>query len=261
MIHITRPNPVPHCLVTRGVDKTKLDCDEYDVCPDDYRLGRKLLNAFDRNIYADPSVKAALYGAHHGKCCYCEMKYAPAYLHVEHFRPKSGIRQRRNQKDDHPGYYWLAYVWENLLLACHQCNSVQKKTLFPLANPSVRPAGALSHHYDISLEEPLLIDPATDEPRDHIQFEGSSPKGLTPHGRTTIRELGLRKSTIAREKRMVKHKHLRMCLGIVEAHQNDPTNPTLRRLVIQARKDLTVATKPEAEFSSMAQDLLRGWRP
>lgn len=46
-----------------------------------------------------------------GKCWYSESKNEYAYMHVDHFRPKKaavGI-----DKQDHGGYWWLAFDWEN----------------------------------------------------------------------------------------------------------------------------------------------------
>ena len=261
MIKIKRPKAPPLCLTTRGVDQTKKDCDDYDACADEYRRGRKVFTIFDRNIYADASVKATLLDVHNGKCCYCEKKYIPANLHIEHFRPKKGVRQRRNQSDIRPGYFWLAYAWKNLLLACHQCNSVYKKTLFPLANPRIRTRAAMSHHYDIKKEEPLFIDPSSTDPRKHIRFRGASPVALSQLGRTTIREIGLRNSPIVKEGRISRLNYLETFVEIIEAHKSDPANTKLRKLAVKARRVLTAATRPEAEYSSMAQDYLKDRRP
>lgn len=261
MIKIERPKTPPLCLTTKGVDQTNKDCDDYDACPDEYRRGRKELTFFDRKIYADASVKAELLNVHFGKCCYCEKKYIPANLHIEHFRPKKGVRQRRNQNDIRPGYFWLAYTWKNLLLACHQCNSVYKKTLFPLTNPKIRTHYTMSHHYDIAVEQPLFIDPSSVDPRKHIRFRGASPVALTPLGRITIHEIGLRRSPIVKEGRISRLNYLRTYLDIIEAHKSAPANVKLRKLATQARRVLTAATRPEAEYSSMAQDYLKGWRP
>lgn len=258
MISITRPGTVPPHLVRRGVAQTTNDCTAYDGCPDDYRSGKVRFSAFDRNIYAAPSVKAVLVRFHHGKCCYCEKKFIPANLHVEHFRPKSGVKQGRNQKELHIGYYWLAYVWENLLLACHDCNSVYKSTIFPLANPNIRTKRTLSHHYDITLENPLLVDPVSVNPRNHIIFRGVSPVALSRAGRTTIREIGLRRPSL-REDRMKRLGELRMLRDIDELARNDPANLALRNVARRARRVLRSATRPEAEYSSMAHDFLHDW--
>lgn len=67
----------------------------------------------------------------HEKCAYCESRTTANFpLHVEHYRPKAGVTEKRNEDDpkirdviDHPGYFWLAYEWYNLILACANCNT------------------------------------------------------------------------------------------------------------------------------------------
>ncbi len=72
---------------------------------------------FKKSIYANKVVKDALVVAQHSKCAFCES----AFLHVafgavEHFRPKSGVKQRASDPLSRPGYFWLAYEWSNLLV-------------------------------------------------------------------------------------------------------------------------------------------------
>ena len=58
-----------------------------------------------------------------GKCMYCEGRYvAGSHDDAEHFAPKGEVTEQR-RKVDHPGYYWLAFEWQNILLACQKCNS------------------------------------------------------------------------------------------------------------------------------------------
>ena len=53
--------------------------------------------------------------------------------------PKGGTRQTADEKEMKvPGYFWLAYAWQNLFLACQLCNQRFKKNLFPLENPDER---------------------------------------------------------------------------------------------------------------------------
>jgi hypothetical protein len=53
---------------------------------------------------------------------------------------------------NNPG--WLAYDWNNLLFSCTACNT-KKRELVPLIDNKAR---ACSHHDDITMEQPLLID-------------------------------------------------------------------------------------------------------
>ena len=94
--------------------------------------------------YSHGDVVLALLQMQHHKCCYCELHIAEtgSGKQVEHFRP-------RDQFDD------LWYDWNNLLLACADCNNA-KLNKFPMADDG----------------EPLLLDPSdpTADPEDHIEF-------------------------------------------------------------------------------------------
>ena len=130
---------------------------------------------------------------------YCESAVvSPSQGQIEHFRPKSSVRQTRQQPKIRPGYYWLAYCWENLLVICGGCN-VKKSDLFPLEDPSRR---ARSHHDDITAEDPLLVDPSSSNPRLDIRFKSDAPIGITKRGRTTIKLLGLDHPWLSEERRV-----------------------------------------------------------
>ncbi len=109
----------------------------------------------------------SLWKSQRNKCCYCELREQSKRNDVEHFRPKTRANRTPAVADDH-GYWWLAWTWENLLFSCRNCNQAPAKVdKFPLAVGSEvleaeeKPPG---------LEEPLLIDPATESGIDHIQF-------------------------------------------------------------------------------------------
>lgn len=134
-------------------------------------------------IYRHEQVRTALEKLFHDKCAYCEGNSAgQADWNVEHFRPKGRVAER----DDHPGYYWLAYRWENLYPSCSHCNQRRKDRprwgdpsaaigeargkldQFPLrleAQRAMLPTG------DLEAEEPLLLDPCRDQPEEHIRFD------------------------------------------------------------------------------------------
>lgn len=256
MILITKPSEAPTCLSSKGAKQTKLDCESFDLCPGEYLSGRTRFTK-KNGIYNAKQVKEALLRAQHNKCCYCESKYSAINLAVEHFRPKSGVRQARGDKEEHPGYYWLAYKWDNLLLSCHTCNSVYKRTLFPLANPHHR---ARSHHHDISLEQPLFVNPAQQDPRDHIRFDADAPVALTPIGRTTIEEIGLRSDYFLREERAKKLQELERLLQAVKCARKDPQDLESQALACEIQEFLDAAILPDAEYSSMAQDFILKWQ-
>ncbi|MCX4241323.1 hypothetical protein [Paraliomyxa miuraensis] len=137
------------------------------------------------------------------KCAYCELTTREEAAPVEHYRPKveakdvdwGGLTARKVPKttdfeDDarfarglppvrdgfdrvrwtsRPGYWWLAWTWENLVFGCSGCNSGVKHSRFPQA----RTARVLEEHeVPPGGEDALLLDPAdsTEDPIEHVQY-------------------------------------------------------------------------------------------
>lgn len=246
MIRIVRPAGIPRVLTTRGANQTRMDSDAYDASPRHYRSGRL---SFDINprLYGHRSVKDLLLEAQSGKCCYCERKIlASDFGDVEHFRPKAGIRSPKSAALIRPGYYWLAYEWSNLLVSCGVCNTAFKGTHFPLRSERRR---ARSHGDNLGDEAVILIDPASEDPRDHIRYDGDSPYARTRRGQATIEMLGLRRGDL-REVR----KDLLDTLTLLRATaiRHGPADP----LGAAAAHRLRVLAEPASEFSSMVIDFL-----
>jgi len=106
-----------------------------------------------------PDVRGALFVMHWRICGYCN-SLLNEYDHgeVEHFRPKGNLKEDIT----HGGYWWLAYDFQNYILACRQCNSrATKGTSFPL-----RRHDALRLRYENrgewEQEERHLLDPSLD---------------------------------------------------------------------------------------------------
>src|SRR5690242_10590862 len=118
MIRITK-GKAPEKLLTLGVTLTRNYKERYNARPSKYNTGAAKFE-FRANVYGHSSVKAALERAQNGKCCYCEMIIPKPYAFscVEHYRPKAYSQQAPKGPKRFPGYYWLAYDWANLFLAC-----------------------------------------------------------------------------------------------------------------------------------------------
>ena len=101
-----------------------------------------------------------------------------------------------------PGYYWLAYDWSNLFLACQMCNQRHKRNLFPLATPASR---AISHHDDVEAEDPQFLHLEDDQPELHISFREHVAVPLNGSGRgaVTIEALGLNRLRLRDRRREV----------------------------------------------------------
>ena len=156
----------------------------------EYDAGKRTFD-FDSNIYGHADVKQTLIQLQYGKCCFCESFVRHiAHGDVEHFRPKAGYLDSTTTTLLRPGYYWLAYDFENLFLSCQVCNQTYKRNFFPLADDSKR-IDSHHNHTDLHLEEPLIVDPAKDNPEEHIYFDQEIPKSKDLKGELTIKRLGL----------------------------------------------------------------------
>ncbi len=249
MIRVAKPVVAPAALAA-GVALTAANCAAYDRDPAAYRSGAERFN-FRKSVYGPTTVKNALKNAQHGKCCFCEARFAANHAgDVEHYRPKGAVKQA--DRTILPGYYWLAYDWRNLFYACADCNQYRKRDQFPLADEAAR---ALSHHQALTAETPLLVDPGgTDDPRDHISFKGDVPIWKTSVGRVTIKTLKLDRE----ELNLARRSHLHtvdLLMNIVQLLAGDQ-RPDAIAQVQAAREELVRFQTSEAIFSSAAQNYI-----
>ena len=252
MIRIARPANVPTRLVSHGGPDMTQICALFDGAAQSYSTGPDTL-PFKTIIYGHDSVKNALRHAQHEKCCYCEGRFnGLAAGDVEHFRPKAYSQQDAVAPKNYPGYYWLAYTWDNLLFSCQTCNRSHKRNLFPLSNQGHR---ARKRSDRMAREKPLLIDPSgSDDPRDHIIFQQEIPKGLTKRGRTTIEVLKLDRPALndLRRERLNQLKRLREIADLLAGDRRRK----VVTIVKSARQELLAAMQPDAPFSAMAKDFI-----
>jgi hypothetical protein len=195
------------------------------------------------------AVKAELEARQHGKCCYCEVVFDDHKPHadtcVEHWRPKLSSRQEQGATRIRPGYYWLAYNWDNLLVSCSFCNR-KKNDLFPLANPARR---ALHHGMPIEDEEPAILKPdGKEDVRLHITFYNEVPVGITDLGRETIKVLEL--DSLAHGLRKKHFAAITEAVDLCRRKANSVDQVDIYN-VANARRFLADAARPEAKYSAM----------
>jgi uncharacterized protein (TIGR02646 family) len=214
-------------------------------------------------VYKRPEVKAALNALFHDKCAYCETQLVSAVGDIEQFRPKEGVSEAK----DHPGYWWLASEWQNLLIACQFCNrlskaeigegggsqSIGKHNRFPLVDERKR---ARSPGDDLFLEQPLLLDPTVDDPSRHLTFSDIGEVfSETERGNATISILGLNRRGLLEQR------------GQVAVRYRSLLESTIRTLTIgdaQAPKlmeELGDMTRSEAAYAGMVRQFLQRDRP
>jgi len=252
MIRIKKPRKVPSVLKNKGRKEKLRICNAYE------NDGKRDFD-FDRKIYADKTVKEALIKAQHDKCFLCESKITHIdYGDVEHFRPKKAFQQNAKEKLIRPGYYWLAYDWKNLFLACKICNQRHKKNLFPLANPEARKE--VSHLSGLDKEKPLFINPAEENPEEYISFRVDKLIGVVPfavggnvRGRATIEGLGLDRLQLC-DKRMA---FLKPILALHEVASMNLPQPESDQAKIILRKIITEFTKDSAEYAGMFRAMVK----
>ena len=213
---------------------------------------------FHSSIYAAKSVKTALQKAQHDKCAFCESKFSHiAYGDVEHFRPKAGYRQNPDDPLIRPGYYWLAYAWDNLLVSCQLCNQRHKANHFPLVDNTQR---AKSHRDDIKNEKPLLIHPAEEAPEDFLEFHGANVRAIdgNERGAVTIEMLKLNRPAIL-ERRLdalailVKEIKTRELLCALLAKDSDPV---IANEIVAIDERLEEFVVDSAEYAAMVRAAL-----
>ncbi|WP_035846913.1 HNH endonuclease family protein [Kitasatospora azatica] len=134
----------------------------------DHRGGARESWRDARTIRRDLTVHLVAMAAGLSRCMYCGDSEGTS---IDHFQPIAMAPQR-------------AFDWFNHLWACAFCNSNQKRDLYPTDRHG----------------EPLLIDPTSDEPADHLDLVlvTGAYRARTAKGRETIRIFGLDRPVLER---------------------------------------------------------------
>lgn len=216
-------------------------------------------------------------GAFHGKCAYCESSITPTqHGDLDHYRPKDGVCDERNQTvmvvaedgnpKPHPGYYWLAYNWRNLLPSCQKCNQLTKDPVsgrtigkgmrFPVGSIRAESEGQEAD------EEPLLINPVLEDPADHLEVDGLGIMvGRTPKGDLTVELLGLNARELADRRRRT-YKATRAKLGgwASQICLNGLPSPAGQQARLEAEEEIQRVERGEVEYAAAARKALHECR-
>ncbi len=232
-------------------------------------------------VYRSPEVKQALERLFHGKCAYCESRYAATQpMDVEHWRPKGAVVEE-DDPTPRPGYYWLAADWDNLLPSCIDCNrprtqvitpeagkrTVGKGNRFPLAadSPKAREPEAEKH------ELPLLLHPCKDWPEEHLIFlddEALVRPRLDAQGRSSakgeasIEVYALNRTNLVLERRelllLVEQRYLviEVLMRILGRERDGSTTRHLaEKLLCSEMEALVRLRRPESPYSQMVRQV------
>ncbi len=252
MIRIVRSNPAPNVLANEGAAATRANARKVRRDSADYGSGKRKL-VFDRTIYGHPEVKERLIAMQHGKCAFCEAQVTHiSDGDVEHFRPKGRVRQSRTGKRFYPGYWWLAYDWSNLILACIKCNQRNKGDLFPLGDAEQRARVPGSH-----FEQPLFIDPAelVTDPEQLIGWHRWMPIAAKGNraAKTTIKELSLKRKPLV-EHRRAKYRTLQKLWNAMEGlKQCGGSSPAQAAKAAEIAAHFSELTNANAEYAGMVR--------
>ncbi|MCY1744551.1 hypothetical protein [Ensifer sp. SL37] len=160
-----------------------------------YYSGARPAKAFTFTKYKQHDVTSTLRKLFWNKCAYCESDLVDS-LDVEHFRPKGEV----TDDPDHPGYWWLALKWENLLPACVGCNQQRHQHLVTEATTEEEYASfqtkcatelhGKGNHFPIdgirayqasdilSDEQHRILDPTVDDPEQFLKWSSGSAYSL-----------------------------------------------------------------------------------
>jgi uncharacterized protein (TIGR02646 family) len=181
----------PKTLASSAVKKDLDNARAFFGTPE--RDRRQHRHEFRLQLYKADDVMKALIELFHGKCAYCETKIDNP-VDLDHFRPKSRAMNHDGKVSaDH--YWWLAYEWENLYLACAYCNR-SKATRFPVTGSRLVPFQSVLE------EQALLVDPCRDKPELHLVFtEEGLVVGQSERGKATVDLLNLNRDALVGERR------------------------------------------------------------
>jgi len=170
------------------------------------------------------------------KCSYCERSRGYE-IQVDHYRPTKTRNYQTDIEYNQPGYYWLAYIWSNLLPLCSKCNQ-EKSNKFPLEGyvETLRisshipiPPQTITNIEDLTwlnnYEKPLLLHPELEpNPARHFIFLNNGRIKLrTIVGEETERILQLNRKDLIRERKQIIDnlvKDISRCISEFIASQN-----------------------------------------
>jgi hypothetical protein len=230
------------------------------------------------------------------KCAYCETPTVRATLHAEHYWPKGmvtsdrkkvRIKDHTGQETDHPGYFWLAFHWTNLVPACEWCNTVNgKRNEFPipqttylsvykkltraeckklkekLIKSTVWPNIFYFQPIDLDDKEGrLLLHPYLDNPRKCLKFDDwgkvieIGDENEQARGRWSIKVYNLNDERIVTARRETQLKALRKYNRETEYFSEDEKLP-LKQAKNKAKSLLTDYISSKAPYSAAVLDFL-----
>ena len=207
------------------------------------------------------------------KCWYCESNDGRSDRPIDHYRPKNAIAEC----DNHDGYWWLAFSWDNFRYCCTFCNSRRvdkehgtsggKHDHFPIWKDGIRATFDNCSPDDLEREKPLLLDPCcmTDPPLLWFDENGKpapnphlcGSEGTFLHERVTasIRLYHLDHHTIVdRRQQLYQTVKLKMAQAEEKLRRwRDNADMTAQQSLMEEVEELKKFTSPERPYSAAAK--------
>lgn len=199
MIRLERPSDVPAYLQSDPVNgfRSKVKA-FFSRAEQSRRQERPDFPLFPKNIFLQ--LLGDLAALSQGKCAYCESPIVVlSTASLDRYRPKAGALGIDGvYSTEH--YWWLAYTWDNLYPACAKCNKF-KGGKFPVQGTR---APREASPTQLAAEKRLLVDPFSDDPRQHLKFlENGSVVPLSSEGDVTIATFELNRTDLLESRRRV----------------------------------------------------------
>ena len=240
MIRLTRPHTAPDVLQAGSTARQRAESKIRKII----EAGEVPLSKDFVALWSKPAVRQKLATMHNGRCCYCErLRDTSREADIEHFRPKTEVSGKAPSK---PGYWWLAYDWENLLFACKTCNEEHKKTQFP-----IRGTRATAPDNDLEGEGALLLNPVRDSPEQVIGFDHSVVPGEvwvygigadSDRGNITVRVCGLNRARLLKERGNAYRELMSVARTMIAAQEDRHIPPAFLQKVSGQIKRMTSQT-------------------
>jgi uncharacterized protein (TIGR02646 family) len=202
-------------------------------------------------------LKKYLFEIFDGKCAYCDSFMHTSDGEVEHFRPKRKVEEDPH----HPGYYWLAYKPENLLPVCVSCNRERgKQKHFP-----IKTHRCYSPEDKIINEDPLLVNPFFDNPKEHFSFEESGiVKGISERGEKSCKIYHLNRTPLQEERRKAQRQIVKdIKLAIFSATDNLDELKNIMRMIDEGKVEFsaTLSMCANLELGKLLGDIKEAMQP
>ncbi|MGB0862514.1 MAG: retron system putative HNH endonuclease [Saprospiraceae bacterium] len=211
------------------------------------------------NLYKPKKVKESLDKIYHKKCAYCEKSLKDADRHVEHYRPKVP-------------YFWLAFSWDNLLIACKRCNEFKSNyfveylegTVLEYNNETLQTAQSQIIFYN-KKEKPLILNPEqeTEESlKSHFTFDLKTAEliPLSPQMKATIKVCRLNREELV-EKRKSELTRLKGHLEQdVFAYRGNHKKVERGKAMLNTFKKFRTEISEETSFLAWRNFILKNWR-